>query len=144
MSTSSTAAVSSSTSTSTAYDTSTLMASKTMGQDEFLQLLVAQLSSQDPLNPTKDTEFVAQMAQFTALEQTKAMSEEISAMRNEQEFLESHQFLGRAVELKSGSETISGVVTAVKVVDGVTKIEVNGELYELGLVNSVALTQTHN
>jgi flagellar basal-body rod modification protein FlgD len=120
------------------------MASKTMGQDEFLQLLVAQLSSQDPLNPTKDTEFVSQMAQFTALEQTKTMSEEISAMRNEQEFLESHQFLGRAVELKSGSETISGVVTAVKVVDGVTKIEVNGELYELGLVNSVSLTQTHN
>jgi len=144
MSTSSTAAVNSSTSTNTTYDTSTLMASKTMGQDEFLQLLVAQLSSQDPLNPTKDTEFVAQMAQFTALEQTKTMSEEISAMRNEQEFLESHQFLGRAVELKNGSETISGVVTAVKVVDGVTKIEVNGELYELGLVNSVSLTQTHN
>ena len=39
-----------------------------LGQDEFLELLSAQLSNQDPLAPMEDTEFIAQMAQFTSLE----------------------------------------------------------------------------
>jgi len=44
-------------------------ASPAMGKDQFLQLLVAQLSNQDPLNPMDDKEFVAQLAQFTGVEQ---------------------------------------------------------------------------
>src|SRR5262245_43761270 len=40
-----------------------------MGKDAFLKLLVAQISHQDPLKPMADTEFVAQLAQFSALEQ---------------------------------------------------------------------------
>ena len=41
----------------------------TLGQDEFLTLLVAQLQNQDPLNPTDATEFTAQLAQYSQLEQ---------------------------------------------------------------------------
>lgn len=43
--------------------------SNSMGKDEFLTLLVAQLRNQDPLDPAENTEFVAQMAQFSELEQ---------------------------------------------------------------------------
>lgn len=47
----------------------------------FLNLLVAQLKNQDPLNPQDGTQFVAQLAQFTQLEQSMAMSEDVSAIR---------------------------------------------------------------
>ncbi|MEE9442142.1 MAG: flagellar hook capping FlgD N-terminal domain-containing protein [candidate division Zixibacteria bacterium] len=48
--------------------------SKDLGRDEFLRLLVAQLSHQDPMNPIKDEAFVAQLAQFSSLEQLENMN----------------------------------------------------------------------
>ncbi len=115
---------------------------KTLGQDDFLKLLVTQLSAQDPLNPTKDTDFIAQMAQFNALEQTKGMGDQLSSLRLEQEFLQSHQLLGRTVELQDNGKTISGVVSAMRVEAGVPKIEVNGHLYGLDQVRTVTVTPT--
>jgi flagellar basal-body rod modification protein FlgD len=53
----------------------------TLDKDAFLKLLVTQLRHQDPLQPLQDREFIAQMAQFTALEQIKNMADEISLMR---------------------------------------------------------------
>lgn len=56
-------------------DTSGLREIKTeMGKDEFLQILIAQLANQDPMEPMKDTDFIAQMAQFSSLEQMQAMN----------------------------------------------------------------------
>lgn len=49
----------------------------------FLQLLVAQLRNQDPLNPSDGTQFVAQLAQFQQLEQTLNMGQDIAAMRQD-------------------------------------------------------------
>ncbi len=47
----------------------------------FLQLLVAQLRNQDPLNPSDGTQFVAQLAQFQQMEQSLNMGQDIAAMR---------------------------------------------------------------
>ena len=49
-----------------------------LGKDEFLQLLVTQMQYQDPLNPTSDTEFIAQMAQFSSLEQMQNLNNNFS------------------------------------------------------------------
>ena len=54
--------------------------SQTLSQNDFLQLLVTQMTSQDPMNPTSDTEMAAQMAQFTSLQQTSTMSSNIAVM----------------------------------------------------------------
>jgi flagellar basal-body rod modification protein FlgD len=54
---------------------------QTLGQEDFLNLLVAQMSQQDPMNPQKDNEFIAQMAQFSALEQSKTMQQDMAALR---------------------------------------------------------------
>src|ERR1043165_4867022 len=78
-----------------------------LGQDDFLKLLVSQLTTQDPLNPQKDTEFIGQMAQFSALENSKAMQTEIQTMR-------ATQLLGQTVEVKITDQvTGRGVVTAI-------------------------------
>lgn len=53
-----------------ATDTTRTTGPKELGQEDFLKLLVTQLKQQDPLNPTNNTEFVAQLAQFSQLEQT--------------------------------------------------------------------------
>ncbi|TVX97662.1 flagellar hook capping FlgD N-terminal domain-containing protein [Cohnella terricola] len=54
---------------------------KQLGKDEFLQILVTQLRNQDPLQPMQDKEFIAQMAQFSSLEQMLNMTKEITALK---------------------------------------------------------------
>ncbi|MGL1931448.1 MAG: flagellar hook assembly protein FlgD [Desulfotalea sp.] len=51
-----------------------------LGQDQFLNLLVAQLQHQDPLNPAEGTEFTAQLAQFSSLEQLTTLNKSTTAM----------------------------------------------------------------
>lgn len=54
--------------------------SSTMGKDEFLKLLITQLQNQDPMQPLDDKEFIAQMAQFTSVEQLMNISSQLDAM----------------------------------------------------------------
>lgn len=113
-------------------------AQKTLSQDDFLKLLVAQLSSQDPLNPTSETDFTAQMAQFSSLEQTKSMQAQLVTMREQQEFLQANNLLGRTVALQTGEgEPVTGLVTGLTMVAGKPEIVVNGGSYELSSVLSV-------
>ena len=122
---------------------SSVLPVQTLGQDDFLKLLVKQMTSQDPLNPQKDTEFIAQMAQFSALEQSKAMQADIAQMRDDQQIVQANGLLGRAVELQIDEQTIGGgVVGAVQVVAGTPRIVVNGLTYELSQVRSVSQAQS--
>ena len=58
-------------------------AKKTVGQDAFLQLLVAQIRNQNPLDPADGVEFLSQLAQFSQLEQTIGVRDEIEALRTQ-------------------------------------------------------------
>ncbi|MDR2582856.1 MAG: flagellar hook assembly protein FlgD [Fibromonadaceae bacterium] len=71
-------------------DTKLFKASKDeMGKDSFLNLLVAQLKYQDPLNPAEDTQFVSQLAQFSQLEFTQNSTQAISTLASSmQAFME--------------------------------------------------------
>src|SRR5574344_2959519 len=57
-------------------------ASQQLGKDDFLKILITQLSNQDPSSPMENTEFVAQMAQFSSLEQMTNMSTEFAKLAN--------------------------------------------------------------
>ena len=118
---------------------------QTLGQKDFLRLLVTQLTSQDPLNPQKDTEFIAQMAQFSALEQSKAMQSDIAQLRTQQEFLQANALLGRMVELQTGQDTsTTGTVSAVQVEAGTPKLVVDGQAYELSQLLTIMPDLTLN
>lgn len=54
-----------------------------LGQDAFLRLLITQLQNQNPLEPMQDTDFIAQMAQFSALEQMSEVKAEIQGLRED-------------------------------------------------------------
>jgi flagellar basal-body rod modification protein FlgD len=60
-------------------DTKSRTINNDLGKDAFLKILTAQMANQDPLQPTSDTEFIAQMAQFSALEQMQNMNSSMSA-----------------------------------------------------------------
>lgn len=94
---------------------------QTLDQGDFLNLLVAQMSQQDPMNPQKDTEFIAQMAQFSALEQSKSMQQDMAALR-------ANTLLGNYVTVKDDlkdSGTNTGLVESVEIKDGVANLIVN-------------------
>jgi flagellar basal-body rod modification protein FlgD len=109
---------------------------QTLNQKDFLQLLVAQMQNQDPLNPQSDTDMAAQMAQFTSLTQSSAMSSSLS-------MLQANSLIGSTVSLQIDPKTTaSGVVQGV-VLNGTTpQIIVNGTTYDLSQVIAVTPTPT--
>lgn len=83
-----------------------------LGKDEFLQLLAAQLQFQDPLEPAKDTEFIAQLAQFSSLQQMQSMT-------SFQYFSLAGKYVAANATLDSGiRDTIFGPVDFVHMKDG--------------------------
>lgn len=131
------------TATYDASDTASRIPIQTLTQDDFLQLVVAQLSQQDPMNPQADTEFIAQMANFSALEQSKAMQADVAALRTEQQLTQANGLIGRVVELATADGLVtSGTVSGVIVDAGVPLLVVNNGAYELSQVLSVAPAPT--
>jgi len=115
---------------------------KTLSQDDFLKLLVVQMKSQDPLNPKQDTEFIAQMTQFSALEQSKSMQKDIAGLRGDQGLLQADALIGRSVTMYDGKAVVAaGVVSSVDVVDGTPKLVVNGKQYTMNQVLSISVAQ---
>ncbi|MDH3685677.1 MAG: hypothetical protein OEP95_05595 [Myxococcales bacterium] len=71
-----------------------------LGQEDFLRMLIAQLENQDPLNPQDATEFTAQLAQFSSLEQLISMRtavEELTSAQGVSQALSSASLIGREV-----------------------------------------------
>lgn len=78
----------------------------TADKNTFLKLLVAQLTHQDPLNPTEDKEFIAQLAQFTSLEQLQGINEGVGTLNStmqQSQLVSATSFIGKEV-LASGGE----------------------------------------
>jgi flagellar basal-body rod modification protein FlgD len=104
----------------------------TLGQNEFLKLLVTKMTSQDPMNPQGDQEFIAQMAQFSALEQSKQMTGDIAA-------LTANGMIGREVTINDGvSSTVEGVVSSIAMKDGGAQVVVGGQQYALSKVTYIS------
>ena len=86
-------------------------ASNTMGKDAFLKLLITQLQYQDPLNPADSTEFTAQLAQFSSLEQLSNVNENLNALKLYQASINNAQavaFIGKDIVAKGNRVEVKG------------------------------------
>ena len=108
-------------------------AGQTLTQANFLQLLVTQMSSQDPLNPQSDTAFAAQLAQFSALQQSQAMEQNMS-------ILQANSMIGEMVTVNptGGANPVSGQVSGVEIQSGTPVVVVNGQSFNLSQVTAIA------
>ena len=100
----------------------------TLGKDDFLKLLVGQLKNQDPLNPTSDTDFIGQMAQFSQLEQTSNMATANAELVQQQSGARAVALLGRTVTYPDAATGVSttGVVERVEWNAGTPSLTVGG------------------
>lgn len=111
-----------------------------LGKDQFLQILVMQLRHQDPLQPMQDTEFIAQMAQFSALEQMMNVAAEIRALRQSAGLVAG--LIGKEVEwiekTEDGSARRKGIVESIVIRDGEHYVRIGDTEVKVGDLISIA------
>ncbi|MFP4373549.1 MAG: flagellar hook assembly protein FlgD [Spirochaetaceae bacterium] len=107
-----------------------------MGKDEFLKLLLTQLENQDPTSPMEDKEFIAQMAQFSALEQMTNMSTEFAKVGRLLSAGQAGDLLGKTVDVNSGDSVISGRVRDVTFGE-YPQINIDGTYYDYDSVQRI-------
>lgn len=121
-----------------------------LGKDAFLQLMVKQMQYQDPLQPQDNSQFIAQLAQFTSLEQMTNISQstdaELKALQSMQSMAQlsfEHQLIGSSVTVQgapdsSGQPTsVTGTVDAIRFVNGDPQLVINGQTYPLTAVSEM-------
>jgi flagellar basal-body rod modification protein FlgD len=107
-----------------------------VNEDMFLQLLVAEMKYQDPLEPTSNTEWVSQYATFTQIEQSSAMQQSMKQM-------EAQELVGKEVIMKSTNSVtgetsyFSGIVDYMYVEGNDVYLSINEQLYNIDDLDSV-------
>ena len=129
---------------------SSQLTTSTLTQQDFLSILLTQLQFQDPLKPMDDEEFVAQLAQFSALEVNTEASAKLDTLISFNSINQGVNLLGRTVTVNntqaglSGSQAASGVVTAVDFSTGEPTLTIQTStttLTSVGLANVTLVQQ---
>ncbi len=110
-----------------------------LDKDSFMQLLIEQMANQDPLSPTSDSDFIAQLAQFSMLEQIESLNETMSMGQ-------AYSMVGKNVTVGATDDTgatsfITGTVERVFRNGGIDYVVVNGTIYPAANVVSVNHTE---
>jgi flagellar basal-body rod modification protein FlgD len=104
----------------------------------FMQLLVAQMRYQDPSNPTDSSAFLAQSAQFTALEKMQTVADQTTQLVGLQVAFGASSLVGKTVAYQGADgQTTSGVVTAARFETTGPVLQVNGEEVRFADIRSV-------
>jgi len=114
-----------------------------MGEDAFLQLLLAQLKNQDPLKPMDNTEFISQMAQLNSLNELMAMNKTMKSLITSQMVTQGSALIGKTVfaSLDTG-DTVRGVVSGMQIANDKVTLTVDGKQVPMDAVREVTDTPT--
>jgi len=116
--------------------------SRELDKDAFLKLLVSQIRNQDPLEPTPHDQFIAQLAQFSTLEEMQGVNENLVGLALLQQsnalmsqLTDSSVLIGKAVVYQdpTSGEPTTGTVDSVKIQDGLAVLRIDGA--DVPLVN---------
>jgi len=130
--------ISGATSTQTDPNNIPVPSSETLSQKDFLNLLVAQMTAQDPMNPTNSQDLLSQMTQFSTLNANNNLQTQLANMQLSQQVSQAGDLLGKQVTLQLDSNTTAqGVVTGIDTSASVPQIIVNGTSYTLDKVTSI-------
>jgi len=112
---------------------------QTLGKDAFLKLLITQIRYQDPLSPMEDKDFIAQLAQFSTLEQMQEMNTGVLAFQLMSATAQALSLVGREVtaQVPGEAEPITGKVDAVTFKDSRPVLVVGEREIELAWVSQV-------
>jgi flagellar basal-body rod modification protein FlgD len=107
-----------------------------LGEDAFLKLLTAQMQNQDPLSPMDDTQSVAQLAQFSAVQATTQMSDSFTAFQSNFAVMQSASLIGKAVSAQTtdaggNATSVTGTIKSVSIINGTpefTLVDASGNL----------------
>jgi len=101
-------------------------AQQSVNMQDFLKILLTQLTYQDPLKPVDNTEFIAQLAQFSSLEQTSEMSDTVTRLLGVQAATQSVGLIGRTVDVaNSDGTTQTGQVASINVAGAQPELSIN-------------------
>ena len=107
-----------------------------LDKDDFLKILLTQLTHQDPTKPMEDKEFIAQMAQFSSLEQMTNMTREFGKMQNIIAANQAVNLIGKNVQITDGDQVVSGIVEEVAGHE-YPQLLVNGKYYDMSKVDKI-------
>jgi flagellar basal-body rod modification protein FlgD len=113
-----------------------------LDQDAFLQLLMAQMKSQDPLNPMDSSQFLSQQAQFTQISELQKLNKSVSSSN---QMIQASSLIGKQVGLtdpNNPDNIISGTVSEAKINSKGASVLVNGNEYPLDSILSVKEADT--
>jgi len=105
------------------------IAKKPMGRDEFLQLLVAQLKNQNPMDPIDGADFAVQLAQFSQLENLMQLNDTMRQIVQLQQLAQAASLVGRRVQYQSlGDDSLrTGVISSVQLTSNGLVLQVDGQ-----------------
>jgi flagellar basal-body rod modification protein FlgD len=110
-----------------------------IGSDQFLQLLVAQLQNQDPLDPVSDKDFINQLATLNTVQGLSDLNASFSQMLKLTQLTQSADLIGKTIEYTpvDSSDTKTGKVDSVSVQDGNYVLQVGSDTVGLDQIQSV-------
>ncbi|MBU6267855.1 MAG: flagellar hook capping protein [Sphingomonadales bacterium] len=102
----------------TSATTSTAKSAFGLEFQSLLKIILTQLTYQDPLKPLDNTEFVSQLAQFSQLQQTQSLNDQMTALLSAQSAMQATTLLGKTVDVATASATLTGTVESVSFTSG--------------------------
>ncbi|MFT3868931.1 MAG: flagellar hook capping FlgD N-terminal domain-containing protein [Nibricoccus sp.] len=126
-------------SSSSAYtdNLSARVAQKSLGQSDFLKLLTTQMSNQDPMNPISDTDQIAQLAQFSALQSMNSVASELAYLRADTQLQGASGLIGRQVTVTTSKGNVVGTVDSVQADSSHVYVNVGGQQYDYSKIIKV-------